>query len=395
MGALTGYKILDFSTLLPGPFATMLISDMGAEVLCVNSPANAKSTMNLASAEDLAPTDALLRRNKKQIVLDLKKRSAVQIVLELVKEYDIVLEQFRPGVMDKLGIGYEALKKANPNIIYCALTGYGQTGPYSMRAGHDINYVARSGVMSFSGAPGELPPILGVQMADQMSGSVNTIIGLLAAILHRERTGEGQYVDISMTDGMVSVTSAFLNGFIAGREKDPNRPVPAPGDGPLSGSSYYGYYRTKDDRFMSVGSIEPKFFAAACKALGHPEFANGSCSPTGEQMRSAFAQSFSQKSQAEWIEIFSKIDACVEPVMNLEEVANDPQTAARGMITQVPIPGTDRCMTQPGNPIKMSKTPPEFRHTGYQSNFHTREVLKGLGYDEEKINALFASKAVM
>ena len=200
-GPLSSLKVLDFSTLLPGPFASLLLADMGAEVLRVESPTRMDLLRVLPPHDGgVAASHAYLNRNKRGIALDLKQQAAVEVVKQLVLEYDIVLEQFRPGVMDKLGVGYEALKAINPKLIYVSITGYGQTGPYKDRAGHDINYLALSGIADQTGRLDSGPLPLGIQAADIAGGSLHGVMGLLAAVIQRQHTGQGQYVDISMTD---------------------------------------------------------------------------------------------------------------------------------------------------------------------------------------------------
>ena len=200
-GPLTSLKVLDFSTLLPGPYASMMLADMGAEILRVESPSRLDLVRFLPPMDgDTSASHAFLNRGKRSLALDLKKEGAVDIIKALIKEYDVVLEQFRPGVMDRLGLGYAVLSELNPSLIYCSITGYGQTGPYKSRAGHDINYLALSGVSSYSGRKGERPPPLGVQVADVAGGSHHAVMGILAAVINRQQTGKGQFVDVSMTD---------------------------------------------------------------------------------------------------------------------------------------------------------------------------------------------------
>lgn len=203
MGILTGLKILDFSTLLPGPFATMMLADMGADVLKVESPNRVDLTKVLAPMDgEVSATFGHLQRSKRSLALDLKQEEAREVVYRLVQEYDIVIEQFRPGVMDRLGIGYEQLKQINPNVIYCSITGYGQTGPLRDRAGHDINYLALAGAAGYSSRKNEAPVPAGIQVADLAGGSMPAVIGVLAAVYHRNQTGEGQYIDLSITDAV-------------------------------------------------------------------------------------------------------------------------------------------------------------------------------------------------
>ena len=384
MGALDGVKILDFSTLLPGPYATMLLADLGADVLRVSSPGKVDLVAAwppfLEEGGVSAPW-AWLSRNKRSIFLNLKKDAAVQAVKTLVREYDIVVEQFRPGVMDKLGLGYEALKAVNPRLIYCSLTGYGQTGSMANRAGHDINYLSRSGIVSAAGREAEGPSLYNFQIADVASGAMNTVVSILAALHHRDVTGKGQYADISMTDGVIPFNSMDGACFLAGA-----RPPRREGQ-QLNGGGIYDFYKTKDGQYMSVGSLEPKFFAQLCVAMEHPEWSDGHILKTDLALvKRIFQEKFLTKTRDEWVELFSGLDAGVEPVLTLEEAAADEHNVFRGMWPNVPLPlAPGKTVRQMGCPIKLSDCPPEYRHAGYPAGFHTHEVLKAYGFTEEEI----------
>src|SRR5690606_23099685 len=253
-GPLSSLKILDFSTLLPGPFASLLLADMGAEVLRIESPTRTDLVRVLPPHVDgVSASHAYLNRNKRCLALDLKKPEAVEVVRRLVQDYDILVEQFRPGVMNKLGLGYEALKAINPRLTYVSITGYGQTGPYKDRAGHDLNYLALSGLSSYTGRRDSGPLPLGMQVADIAGGSLHGVIGLLAAVIARQSTGQGQHVDISMTDCAFSLHAMAGAGFLAaGQEPDMENQA-------LNGGSFYDYYRTCDVRWLSVGRLESQF----------------------------------------------------------------------------------------------------------------------------------------
>ncbi|MBQ5583793.1 MAG: CoA transferase, partial [Ruminiclostridium sp.] len=329
MGALTGYKVLDFSTLLPGPYATMTLADLGAEVLKISSKDKYDLVVGwkpvIPGAQVTGP-QAWLGRNKKTIHLDLKKPAAIEAVKKLVLEYDIVVEQFRPGVMAKLGIGYEDLKAINPRIIYCAITGYGQAGPFAMRAGHDINYLSRAGITYAAGRKEGGPSLYNFQIADVAGGSMNAVASILAAIIHREKTGEGQFLDVSMQDSVLPFNTMDGAAYFAGG------PVPTRESGYLNGGEIYDFYETSDGAYMSVGSLEPKFFADLCKGLGYPQWQDGAILKTDVAMvKETFRAKFKTKTRAEWTAIFQQLDACVEPVMSLEEVAADEHLHSRGM----------------------------------------------------------------
>lgn len=387
MGALDGLKVLDFSTMLPGPYATLMLADLGAEVLKVSSrdkfdlvvhwPPKLENTDTTAAA-------AWLGRNKKTIFLNLKKTEAVEAVKKLVMEYDIVVEQFRPGVMAKLGLDYETLRRVNPRLIYCSLTGYGQSGPLKDRAGHDINYMSRSGVMASAGRKATGPVLTNMQIADVAVGSMNSVVGILAAVHHRERTGEGQLIDVAMLDGMVPFNSMDGACFLAGA------PAPEREGQMLNGGEVYDFYETADGGYMSVGSLEPKFFAALCNAMQQPEWADGRILKTDLSLvKETFRAKFKEKTRDEWTEIFSHCDACVEPVLTLEEAAQDAHINQRGMLPEVVLPQAPaQRVRQLGCPIKLSACPAQYRHAGYPEGWHTGEVLSGLGYTAEEIKVL-------
>lgn len=388
-GPLASLKILDFSTLLPGPFASLLLADMGAEVLRVESPSRMDLVRVLPPHDGGTSTShAYLNRNKRSIALDLKRPEAVEVVRQLVAEYDIVLEQFRPGVMDKLGVGYEALKAINPRLIYVSITGYGQTGPYRDRAGHDINYLALAGIASYTGRQESGPLPLGVQLADIAGGSLHGVMGLLAAVIQRQATGEGQHVDVSMTDCAFSLHGMAGAGYLgAGVEPDMENQA-------LNGGSFYDYYRTRDGRWFSVGSLEPQFMQQFCAAIGRPELAARGLSPKPEDQRElkrAIEIEFEKRDFAQWRELFAALDACVEPMLPLSEAVRHPQIEARGLVTEVPREGLP-AQRQIACPIKFSTGLPAPRHVGVAVGAHTAEVLAELGYTAEQIAALKAGK---
>lgn len=388
---LASLKILDFSTLLPGPFASLLLADMGAEVLRIESPTR------LDLVRVLPPHDhggsashAYLNRNKRSLALDLKQPEALELVKQLLADYDIVLEQFRPGVMERLGLGYEVLKAINPKLIYVSITGYGQTGPYKDRAGHDINYLALAGLSSYTGRADNGPLPLGMQVADIAGGSLHGVIGLLAAVISRQQTGQGTHLDVSMTDCAFSLNAMAGAGYLACGEE------PGWEDQMLNGGSFYDYYRSRDGRWMSVGSLEPAFMQPLCTALGRPELAAQGMSPRPEQQRAlkeALKVEFEKHDFAELCELFAGIDACVEPVLNLSEAVQHPQLQARELVTPVPR-GDGSAQAQIACPLKFSEALPAPRHVGAALGQHTDQVLAELGLSPERIAELRAAKVV-
>ena len=381
-GPLNDLKILDFTTLLPGPYATMMLADMGAEVLRVLSgsrPDLAAFMPPFLPGNDLSCNIAYLGRGKRCLTLNLKIASAVEIVHKLIKEYDIIIEQFRPGVMAKLGLGYEDLKAVNPSLIYCSLTGYGQTGPFKSRAGHDINYLARSGLMNYSGIKERGPSLTGMQIADVASGSNNSVIGILAAVIHRKDTGKGQYIDISMTDGVMAFNAMTAAAYLGGAA-EPQREQEF-----LNGGSLYDFYETKDGLYISFGGLEPQFFAALCRTIGREDLIPlGIIPPDLEKVKKEIREIFRQKTRDQWTEIFSQVDACVEPVLSLAEAIADENNLSRKMIVEFVLPSGEK-LRQIANPIKFSATKQEYRSLGCPSGTHTREVLLEIGYTEEQI----------
>ncbi|QHD06545.1 CaiB/BaiF CoA transferase family protein [Pseudomonas sp. R76] len=390
-GPLASLRVLDFSTLLPGPFASLMLADMGAEVLRIESPTR-MDLLRVLPPHDrgTSASHAYLNRNKRSLALDLKQAEALAIVRELVKDYDILIEQFRPGVMERLGLGYAALKAINPRLIYVSITGYGQTGPYKDRAGHDINYLALAGIASHTGRQGSGPLPLGVQLADVGGGSLHAVVGLLAAVIARQHSGVGQYLDVSMTDCSFSLNAMAGAGYLAcGVEPEWENHV-------LNGGSFYDYYRSRDGRWMSVGSVEPAFMQQLCAALGRPELAAQGLSPNPEQQKAlklALQVEFEKRSFAELCELFAGLDACVEPVLSLSEALEHPQLKARELVSQVPR-GDGSTQAQIACPLKFSEGLPEARHIGVAVGAHSDEVLAELGFSAQRIAELRLAKVI-
>ncbi|RVU54254.1 CaiB/BaiF CoA transferase family protein [Anaerosphaera multitolerans] len=384
--ALSNLKILDFTTLLPGPYATLMLADMGAEVLKISSP----SKYDLVLEGDvpfknstLTPNALWLNRNKKTLALNLKTKEAIEIIKKLVMEYDIVIEQFRPGIMKKLGLSYEELSKLNPKLIYCSITSYGQNGPDKDRAGHDINFLARSGLMSHSGRVNSGPVLYNTQIADLAGGALHSIIGILAALNYRNLTGQGQYIDISMLDCIIPLNSLDGAGFLAGSTD------PRPESGLLNGGSFYDFYKTKDDRYISIASLEPKFLKIFSEAINIPELLRESdINKINPSTKERIKSKIEEKDFSYWREFFSKLDCCVEPVLSLKEaLIEDEHIKSRNAIVEMPV-GEENTVKQFAMPIKFSKTKACYKHVGREIGNDTTEILKSLGYSNNEIKEL-------
>ena len=384
---LSTLRILDFSTLLPGPLATMVLADLGAEVIRVESPTRVDlARINppyIAAEERISCSFAYVNRNKRSMVLDLKKKESIAVVEKLIEDYDIVLEQFRPGVMGRLGLSYEYLSSINPRLIYCSLTGYGQTGPLADRVGHDINYLARSGIMSYSGKKETGPGIMGIQVADVGSGSNNTVMAILAAVIFRMNTGKGQHIDVAMLDGLFPYHAVAAFRELYGAEEHSYETEV------LNGGSLYDFYETADGRYISFGGLEPQFFDAFCKALGLDDLIEGAIFQFGclEKSKEKIAAVIRSHSMDYWLEKFETIDACVDPVLSFSEAINTEHARERGII--VDVPGPDGVpIPQIAHPVKYSEYNPRYKRAGGELGQDTREILQSLGYKDETIDVM-------
>ncbi len=374
MGALSGIKIIDLTRMLPGPYCSMILADHGAEVISIEDKRFLEGDMFLKT----------LYRNKKHMSLNLKSEQGKEIFFKLVKDADVVLEQFRPGVVKKLGVDYDAVTKINPKIIYCSITGYGQTGPFRDRVGHDVNYLALAGVLDLIGEAGRGPVIPGVQLADIAGGSLNAVIGVLLALQARHRTGEGQYIDISMTDGAVGLLPLLV--FF----REHFGQVPPRGDGMLSHRyACYNTYETVDGRYISIGAVENRFWKTLCEHLEVPGYSAKQYDEENRQEIVDFMRrTFKGKSMEEWENELGDKEVCFAPVRQLDEVLQDSSFLERG--TVVEIEGKKGEAKQPaiGMPVRLSKTPGSVRKPPVDFGEDTQDVLMGLGYSKEEISAL-------
>jgi crotonobetainyl-CoA:carnitine CoA-transferase CaiB-like acyl-CoA transferase len=370
---LANLRLLDLSRQLPGPFCSTLLGDLGMDVLAIASP-----------TDPFGIGIPFLARNKRSMTLNLKSAAGREIFLRLAADADVLLEGFRPGVARRLGIDYETLSARNPRLIYCAITGYGQDGPYRDRVGHDVNYLGYGGVLNFIGPPDGPPVIPGVQVADIGAGSLMAAVGILAAVIARQQTGRGQFVDIAMLDGAVMWNVYHLLLHRLGQH-------PRRGTAQLTGRyACYAVYETRDGRFVTVGAYEPHFWATLCRHFGREDFVDQQWAeaPQREAMLAFFRAAFREKTLAEWMAELGDVEICFGPVNTIDGVLADPQVRHRGMLI------ADGASHTVGNPIKLSATPPSLRTPPPTFGAQTDEVLGGLGFSGAEIGRLRADGVV-
>lgn len=363
--ALKGLKVLDFSTLLPGPFATLYLADLGAEVIHIESPTRPDLVRLFPPyANGQATSHSYLNRNKQSVTLDLKDPASIEQVKQKISEFDIVVEQFRPGVMQRLGLDYQTLADINPRLIYCSITGYGQTGSYKDKAGHDINYIALSGIAGHCGRQDSGPPPMGIQIADVAGGSLHAVIGILAAVVERQNSGLGQYIDISMTDCVVGLNNMAAAASLAGGQQQQRESEQ------LNGGTFYDYYETADARYLSIGSLEPQFMTGLATALELPILLQKGASFDTEDrqmVKQAIRDKIKSKNLAEWNQLFEQLDVCVEPVLSLDEALQSQISQQRNWVVNVPLkPNSDQTEPQLACPIKFSRSQMQYHYIGQQ-----------------------------
>ena len=390
-GPLDGVRVLDLSALAPGPYCSMLLSDMGAEVILIQQAGRPQGRRDLAgrdpNEERRRYSGYALGRGKRSIGLNLKSEEAREIFYRLAEQADVVLEGFRPGVVARLGVDWQTLQERNPRLVYCSLSGFGQTGPYAAHVGHDINYIATGGALGMIGdyAAAGRPAIPVNIIADFAGGGLMAAFAIVCALQARERTGEGQYIDLGMSDGVLSLITSALAGFAgAGADMSPAAHV-------LNGGEpHYQVYETSDGRWFSVGSMEPYFYANLCRALGLEQYIDDQGTADRqrrEEIRDAFGAAFQTKTADEWHEILNAVDVCAKPVLTLEEALQDEHNVAREMVVEVPTP-EGGVMRQAGVAPKLSATPGRIRGGAPTLGQDTDDLLSSLGVDPAEIASL-------
>lgn len=384
---LAGVRVLDLTRLLPGPLATQHLADQGAEVIKVEDTGAGDYARSMgAMAGGSSFFYQIVNRNKKSLRLDLKHPRGHEILMRLIEGADVLVEGFRPGVMDKLGLGYAAAEARNPRLVYCSISGYGQTGPYALRAGHDINYIGYAGVLDQIGAAGGAPAIPNLQIGDLLGGTMAAVMGILVALVDARASGRGRHVDVAMTDAALAHAIFPLAEVLAQGGVRPR------GEDLLTGGApCYGVYETADGRHMAVGALEEKFWHLACDTLGRPDLkpAHLAGGEEGARARAELAAVFRTRTQAQWVEVFDGADCCVTPVLRMEETLRNPQLRARGMVGEAG--GTYRL----GRPVRMSDLGEVCREEApIRAGADSDAILRALGLDDADIARLRAAGVI-
>lgn len=385
-GLLDGIRILDLSRLLPGGFGTGVLADLGAEVIKIEQP-GVGDYMRWMEPRigDESAASWVTDRGKRSIGVDLKRPRGVEVVRRLVRSADALVESFRPGVVDRLGVGYEALREENPRLVYCSISGYGQDGPLRRDPGHDLNYVGRAGILSVTGAHDGLPAIPGVQVADLAGGGLLALVGLLAALVRAARTGEGEYVDVAMTDGAFALLSVHLGEYFATGVVPERERMLLNGRYPS-----YNIYACADGKHLTVGALEPQFFETLCEVVGRPDLASTRLDPEAVPVWRAL---FLTRSRDEWLESCRGTEACVGPVNDFAEAIDEPQLRHRRMVVELDHP-TVGAFRQVGPPLKLREHPAEIGGPPPGLGEGTRAFLREAGYSDAEIDDLLARGVV-
>jgi alpha-methylacyl-CoA racemase len=392
---LEGLRVLDLTRLLPGGFCSMLLADFGAEVIKVEDTGlgdYVRWAPPFYEGVEPSAGSALflsLNRGKRSIRIDLKSTAGKNVLLRLARDADVLLESFRPGVLDRLGVGYERLKAENQRLVYGAITGYGQDGPGRERSGHDLNYLGLNGILGLSGEADGPPASSAAQIADLGGGALMAVVGVLIALRERDRSGQGQLVDCSMFDGSLSFLAMLAAEMLAGG------PKPRRGALRLAGGIVcYRPYRCADG-YVTLGALEPKFWAAFCRGVGREDLAEHAFDPPGSEAHRALEEIFAARTREQWRAFAAEHDCCLEPVLGLDEALEGDLVAAREMVVSLEQPGAEQPVRLLGLPFKLSRTPGDpVRAPGPRLGEHTREVLAEAGFTDAEVDALLESGAV-
>ncbi|MBS3983753.1 MAG: CoA transferase [Dethiobacter sp.] len=370
---LKGVRVLDLTRLYPGPFCTMMMAELGAEVIKVESPGEGDYLRAIGPADvDGSISFRLLNQNKKSITLNLKTAEGVELFKRLAKDADVVVEGFRPGVVTALGIDYTAIKTVNPEIIYCSITGYGQDGPYRDRAGHDLNYLAMSGILGITGLPEGQPVIPSVQIGDVGGGALMALSGILAALYGRANGQGGSYLDVAMLDGLISWLPLTAADHFAG--------LPVRRGSSLLNGGYacYHVYQTADEGYMALGALEVKFWASFCRAVGREDLLARQYESNQEALKNELKNIFLQHDRQFWQEIFSAHDCCCEPVLSLAEALEHPQVLARKAVVNNSL----------SFPLKITPQEESLTQPAPRLGEQTAEICSALGYSQAELEEL-------
>lgn len=324
---LNGIRILDLSQFLPGPFATQMLSDMGADVVKVEPPRGdpMRDLDPITNDRSSSPYHALVNAGKRIITLDLKSEGGIQAFTNLVKSADVLMESYRPSVMDRLGFGHDVLREINPRLVHCALSGFGQNGPMRLVGGHDINYVAASGQLGMSGASGK--PHMSYPMVADYAGAMQSVCAILGALVGRGQSGQGAYLDVAMSDSVLAWQSQALTAMARGEKLGREQNLLT------GGAACYGVYETADGQFVSLGALEEVFWKNFCDALSRPDLIERQSDPLPQtNLISDVAKTFKTKTRDEWDDVFRDTDCCYHPVLEMDEVTDHPQNVARSLI---------------------------------------------------------------
>jgi crotonobetainyl-CoA:carnitine CoA-transferase CaiB-like acyl-CoA transferase len=392
---LEGITVLDLSRLLPGGFCSLLLADFGADVVKVEDTAMGDyvrwAPPFYAGAEESARSAPFLalNRGKRSIRIDLKREAGKGVLRRLARDADVVLESFRPGVLDRLGVGYERLREENPGLVYCAITGYGQDGPARERSGHDLNYLSLGGLLGLSGEADGPPVQSAGQIADLGGGALTAAIGILIALRERERSGLGQLVDCSMFDGSLAWLAMAAAAALASGRADRR------GENALAGAVVcYRPYRCADG-YVTLAALEPKFWSAFCRGVDREDLRESAFARTGSDAHRELERIFLAHTREEWREFASEHDCCLEPVLDLDEALASELVRAREMVVELAQPGAEAAVKLLGTPIKLGRTPADpTRAPGPGLGEHTEQVLAEAGFSDVEIADLLRDGAV-